>query len=97
MGSVDYSFPMFYPDWSLRHWLYIKRFIGNLYYDYGQGLYKDHWYSYRSTGAVIAMNFIPFSLPPNVELEIGVRFSYLFDNNIHDQNYSIDPVLSIYF
>ena len=95
VASADYAFPIAYPDLSLRHFFYIKRVKGDLYYDYGIGALNinSNRYTFRSTGAVMAMDFIPFSLPPSVELEFGVRFSYLIDNS----NTVIEPVFSIYF
>jgi hypothetical protein len=100
LGSLDYTFPIAYPDWSLGHFMYIKRFKGNVYYDYGVGTinYNNTWYrdTYRSTGMVFTMNFIPFSLPPAFELEFGVRFSYLIDGTIAN-TVNIQPVFGIYF
>ncbi len=32
--TADYSFPLFYPDWTIPGILFIKRFSANVFYDY---------------------------------------------------------------
>jgi hypothetical protein len=37
-GSVDYRFPLLYPDLALWRLAYLQRIKGNLFYDAGQGV-----------------------------------------------------------
>jgi hypothetical protein len=42
--SLDYVFPLFYPDWNIWRAAYFKRFRGTVFYDYawGQDVYIQH-------------------------------------------------------
>jgi len=91
--SVDYSFPIFYPDFAFGPFLYVKRVKGTLFGDYGLLKGYDYYdpehkkYSsnydknlYRSAGAELKFDVIPLSLMPQALFTVGVRYSYLFDN-----------------
>ena len=40
IGTVDYSMPLFYPDWSLSKLVYLKRLRTNLFCDIAQNEYR---------------------------------------------------------
>ena len=68
-ASVTYGFPLFYPDWALGQFLYIKRVSANLFYDYGR---VDETL-YRSTGVEAVFDLNVFHFPT---LRAGVRYPY---------------------
>ncbi len=73
-SGFDYSLPLFYPDWSLGGWFYLKRIKLNLFYDYGLNLESGNMKPVRSMGAELWLDHHWFSLP--LELEGGGRFYY---------------------
>ncbi len=74
--SADYALPLFYPDWNLSAWFYLKRVRANLFYDAGK-VFGESGRTYRqSAGMEILFDHFWFSFP--VELEMGYRFSYPF-------------------
>lgn len=77
LGSLNYSFPLFYPDFSVGSLLFIKRVRANLFYDYGLGDYRhrDDLNLYRSCGAELTFDFNPLTLY-YLELNAGIRYSY---------------------
>jgi len=87
IGTIDYSMPLFYPDWSLAHFIYLKRITTNLFYDEAQNrnrvLNDDtkqlDWKTkqMRSAGVdVLAdVNFLRISFPINM----GIRTVYVPD------------------
>jgi len=90
--SATYVFPLFYPDWRLGPVLYIKRFKGDVFYDYAYGPDSSPFTDYSSAGLDLTMDihFLSFFIP----FEAGVRsiyktrentfvFQFLFNVNIH--------------
>jgi hypothetical protein len=85
-GSVNYAFPLWYPDIALGPLLNIKRIKANLFYDSGFGttyvtrqqgnqlIGIDRQRYYTSVGAEIRFDFNFMRLLQ--ELELGVRFVY---------------------
>jgi hypothetical protein len=85
-GSVNYEFPLWYPDISLGPLLNIKRIKTNLFYDSGYGstyatrqqgnqlIGIDRQRYYTSFGAEFRFDFNFMRLLQ--ELELGVRFVY---------------------
>lgn len=88
--TVDYTFPLLYPDISLGPFIYIKRIKANLFYDHAYGynvLEKIETESdfntgiYNSVGAELTSDFniIRFIFP----FDSGIRCSYLqLENSI---------------
>ena len=74
-GSVDYIFPLFYPDWKIGSLAYFKRFRGDLFFDYAEGLTKNITTYYCSTGIELYtdVHLLRFLAPFN----LGVRYIYL--------------------
>jgi hypothetical protein len=90
--SADYTFPIASTHWNLGSVLNFKRFIGNMYYDYGWGKEssgKCHFY--HSTGAGIYTIFNPFSM--YMDLLVGIRGSWL----VEEEELKFAPVLGLYF
>ena len=81
-GSIDYNLPLF--DLGKGAWdlVYIKRFLGALYFDYGYGHSSGVKEQYRSVGAEILAecNFLANTF---ISASIGVRYSYCIDSNEH--------------
>ncbi|SPE35337.1 conserved exported hypothetical protein [Candidatus Sulfopaludibacter sp. SbA6] len=71
-AGATYGFPLFYPDWALGQFLYIKRVSANLFYDYG----KVDSTLYRSTGVEAVFDLNVFHFPT---LRAGVRYPYRLD------------------
>ncbi len=74
--QLNYSFPLFYPDWELGDILYMKRIRCNLFYDYANGnFYNNIQNTYVSYGGELTTDchIINFVAPFN----IGMRLSYL--------------------
>ncbi len=73
--SVDYKFPLFYPDWDLNSLMYVKRITMNLFYDYALGSTPNYIEHYESIGSEIQaqVHFLSFLAPVNV----GFRAVYL--------------------
>ncbi len=74
--SLDYAFPLFYPDQNIWALLYFQRLKSTLFFDYGEG-HDVAIKLYRSIGTELTTDVNILSLP--VPLEIGGRWSYGFD------------------
>ncbi len=72
--GFDYTLPIFYPEWSLGGWFYLKRIKLNLFYDYGLNLENEKTKPIRSAGAEVWLDQHWFSLP--LEIEGGLRYSF---------------------
>ena len=80
--SINYAFPLAYPDWALDGIFYLKRLRTNLFYDYGIGHFGNKTNTFRSCGIELRMDFHALDLP--VELELGLRLAYrLLDRRVH--------------
>lgn len=75
--SVDYKFPLAYPDWDLNSAVYLKRITMALFYDYAYGTAPDFRQHYHSIGTEFQaqMHLLSFLAPVNV----GLRAVYLPD------------------
>lgn len=96
--TVDYAFPLFYPDISLGPFIYLKRIKLNLFYDHAYGYNvreslepENNYYTgiYNSIGAELTsdLNIIRFIVP----FDAGIRCSYLPGEN----NMSLEFLLSV--
>lgn len=85
--SGNYLMPLFYPDWNLSRYFYLKRISLNLFYDQLNGRYRSADYKAASTGweAIFEMNFVRIFIP----LSIGVRGSYVLDGLEKENNYEL--------
>lgn len=72
--SINYAFPLAYPDLALDGFFYLKRLRTNLFYDYGVGHIAHKKSTFQSFGVELKMDFHALDLP--VELEMGLRLSY---------------------
>jgi hypothetical protein len=77
-GTLEYTFPLGYPDLALGPILYCKRVSANLFYDYGQLDWENEQYTFSSVGLDLNfnLNFFSFIIP----LEMGLRTSYLIED-----------------
>jgi hypothetical protein len=78
-GIVSYTLPLVYPDLALGPVLYCKRVSSSMFYDYGQVKYEQKYYTFSSVGVDLNfnVNFLSFLIP----FEIGLRTSYLIEEN----------------
>ena len=67
-----YEAPLFYPDWSIGRFLYIKRVSAGGFYDWGRAAST----LYRSTGGELVFDAALLHFPV---LRVGVRQSYRID------------------
>lgn len=85
--SGNYSLPLFYPDWNLSRYLYLKRLSLNAFYDSLSG--RNDGFNYRASSAgwelLLDTNFLRLALP----VSWGVRGSYVIEGIERDQNYEV--------
>ncbi len=77
--SVNYTLPLFYPDWGFKGATYFKRINANLFYDMSELKYNNTSSKQNSYGAELffentLLNVIPFNL--------GLRQSFLLNDDI---------------
>lgn len=75
--GVEYLFPVTYPDWSLGHWLYVKRLKSALFYDYTEGKTQATFHVYRALGIELRTDVHFLTLP--VPLDLGIRYVYCLE------------------
>ncbi|NJM16752.1 MAG: hypothetical protein HC896_16510 [Bacteroidales bacterium] len=87
-ASADYSFPLWYPDWDLSSYLYIKRVRANIFGDMARVQYGGFYQLQSSIGVDINLDVhlfqIFFPLSPGIRLGMlpyeGYRYlQFLFD------------------
>jgi len=73
-ASIDYKFPVIYPDLSAGSAIYLKRISVNLFYDWANGNNQGYVNTYQSTGAELTFDFhlLRFLAP----VTMGVRSIY---------------------
>ncbi len=74
-ASINYKFPLCYPDWSVGSMLYLKRIRTHLFYDYMQFEKPQSYLQFESMGLEILADsyWFRFVAPIN----IGGRFTYV--------------------
>lgn len=84
--SVNYKFPVFYPEFGLGQFLYFTRIRAGFFYDYADVnvLGGSGFNNFQSTGIEAFLQFYVLRL--EMPFEIGGRFSYLV-NQINKYNY----------
>jgi hypothetical protein len=77
--KTTYRMPLLYPDLNIWLLAYIKRVTLVGFFDYTEGFYNNKREIYRSAGGEILFDahFFRFYAP----LKIGIRTSYLFEQN----------------
>lgn len=83
--SVNYHFPIFYPDWGFGNILYFQRIRGNAFYDFERVYSNDKVRSrdLRSAGGEIYLDTKWWNEYP---LTFGFRYSYLLDSEVTGSN-----------
>ncbi|MBO7200264.1 MAG: hypothetical protein J6V54_02600 [Bacteroidales bacterium] len=83
--SLNYSLPLYYPDWDIASLAYIKRLYANLFAD----MAVDNIGSYKSVGLELNanLNVLQISTP----ITIGLRSSYL----LNTKNFAFDFLFNI--
>jgi len=77
--SVDYAFPLAYPDAALGALLYLKRVSANAFYSYGRGVDAGRKTDYKSAGLDLVLDLNFFRLPATVRC--GLRLAYRFTDH----------------
>ncbi len=98
-AGVNYTFPIFNPDWNLVHVLHFKRFFANLFGDYavsmvekGKKLRVTEYY--RSAGMELCAEMHFFSI--EVPFVLGVRGYYRFDqHDVYTRPYGFEFIFGI--
>jgi hypothetical protein len=88
-ASAGYAFPIFYPDWTLGPFLYLKRVKGECFYDLTLGMEDRGKISYRSFGFELRFDLHLLNLP--LPLDMGIRFV----RRVEDGGNRIEPVLTV--
>ncbi len=94
-ASIDYVFPLLYPDFNISSLLYLKRIRGGLFYDYASGpgngiyyytpnglsaMYNDNTLkSLKSFGGDLLADFHVFRIP--YEISAGIQSAW---KSIHE-------------
>ena len=78
--SVDYGFPLLYPDLGFWGITYFKRIRANAFFDFGKGTIDqiNSNLNYNSTGLEIIFDNTYLNL---ISLSLGIRGSYLLDTD----------------
>ncbi len=84
-ASVNYHFPIVYPDWGFGNILYFQRIRGNAFYDFEKVYSKDKITTrdLRSVGGEIYLDTKWWNEYP---LTFGFRWSYLLDSELTGSN-----------
>jgi hypothetical protein len=84
-ASVNYHFPIVYPDWGFANILYFQRIRGNAFFDLERVFSQDKALSedLRSVGGEIYLDTKWWNEYP---LTFGFRYSYLLDSEITGSN-----------
>jgi hypothetical protein len=83
-AGINYTFPIFNPDWNLVHVLHFKRFYANIFADYAAAMVQKNstlrvTQYYRSAGMELYAEMHFFSI--EVPFILGVRGYYRFDQH----------------
>ena len=78
--SVNYKFPLCYPDLGIGQLIYFKRIKMNVFYDQAVGYFGDIKNNYNSCGVELTSDFHLFNFP--FIINAGVRSIYLPEQKI---------------
>jgi len=83
--SLNYHFPLLYPDIGVGHLIYLLRVRTNIFYDYtrGRSLRTGRLFPLRSAGAEL---FFDTRFWNQFPLSLGVRYIRLLDNDLINRN-----------
>jgi hypothetical protein len=79
---ADYYFPIAYPDWELGRWAFIRRWVGNVFYDRENlGSNPQSYAGYATYGASLRMdvNLLRYYLPV---FQLGTKLILFQDSHI---------------
>ncbi len=82
ISSIEYTFPIFYPDLAFGPIIYFSRLRANIFLDNGtviDNIPFANLQNYTSTGIELTVDFVPLMLP--VSLNWGVRLIYRITDN----------------
>lgn len=91
--SINYAFPIAYPDVAIGSLAFIQRIKGNVFFDIArytrdlvslripEGTFNNGGFSFnlRSIGLELTTDFRAFRL---LDVDLGVRYSFKLDNNV---------------
>ena len=75
--SAMYTLPLFYPDWRIKYFTYLKRVKASLFYDLARSTDNLKTDFFSSAGIDLTFDFNLFNVI--VPLEAGVRSAYLIE------------------
>jgi hypothetical protein len=75
--SAMYTLPLFYPDWRIKYFTYLKRVKASLFYDRAKSTDNLKTDFFSSAGIDLTFDFNLFNVI--VPLEAGVRSAYLIE------------------
>lgn len=79
--ALNYSFPVFYPDFGIHGIFYFNRIRSNLFFDFSNttGETTAQMHTYNSTGIELNFDVIIFDYIP---ISIGFGLAYRINNNV---------------
>ncbi|MEO5564789.1 MAG: hypothetical protein ABIR18_15185 [Chitinophagaceae bacterium] len=80
--SVNYHFPLFYPDWGFGNILYLQRIRANGFYDFMR-VYSNNKINTADQRSVGGEIYFDTKWWNQYELSFGVRMSYLLDRDFY--------------
>jgi len=82
LASVNYEFPIWYPDLAVPAVAFFQRLRGNLFFDYGEGVTNLFHQPMKSMGAELMIDFRLFRL---FQMTPAFRYSYAFDDYVGEK------------
>ncbi len=83
--SVDYQFPILYPNFGIGSLIYFKRLKGSFFYDYALSSFAGTTNEYQSAGAQVILEFNILRLRRT--LQFGIRYTKLISTEKEKLNY----------
>jgi len=86
IGTIDYGFPLCYPDWKLSFLAYLKRIRTNLFFDMAQNQYRKNvdkkimWHKENLRSVGIDLLADVHLLQINFPINVGIRTAYALEN-----------------
>lgn len=82
IASVNYEFPIWYPDIAVPAVAFFQRLRGSLFFDYGEGVTNSFHQPMKSVGAELMIDFRLFRL---FQMTPAFRYSYALDDYIGEK------------
>ncbi|MFK7948897.1 MAG: hypothetical protein AB8G11_14990 [Saprospiraceae bacterium] len=86
-ASVNYNFPIAYPDWGFFNFAYFKRIRGNIFADFSTLALNDERFNQNAVGAELIFDNIFLNVAP---ISFGVRSSYLLNTDLNNPTQRIN-------